>query len=263
MKDILHRNNVTVKGKGEKVILFAHGFGCSQEAWKRITHAFEENYKLILFDYVGAGKSDISAYNKARYSSLEGYAEDILEICAELNIKDATFVGHSVSSMIGALASIKDPSVFKKLIFIAPSACYLNSGGYVGGFEQEDIEALFEIMDEDFIRWAKLISPQIVANPERPELSAEMENNFCKTDQEIIKDFARVTFLSDNRKDLPNIPVKSLTLQCSEDIIAPLQAGQYINDHTPNNTMVILKATGHCPHMSAPEETIEAIQAFL
>ena len=263
MKDILHRNNVTIKGKGEKIMLFAHGFGCSQQAWKRITPAFEDDYKLVLFDYVGAGKSDISAYNKARYSTLEGYAEDILEICNELKIKDAVFVGHSVSSMIGALASIKDPSVFKKLIFIAPSPCYLNAEGYTGGFEQEDIDALFEIMDDDFIGWAKLMSPQIIGNAEKPELIEEMESNFCTTDREIVKDFARVTFLSDNRVDLPGIRVESLTLQCNEDILAPLQVGKYINDHTPNNTMVILEATGHCPHMSAPEETIATIKKFL
>lgn len=244
-------------------MLFAHGFGCSQNAWKRITSAFTDNYKLVLFDYVGAGKSDISAYNKVRYSTLDGYAQDILEICHELNIKDAIFVGHSVSSIIGALASIKEPSVFKKLIFIGPSACYLNSDGYTGGFEQEDIDALFEIMDDDFIRWAKLMSPQIIGNSERLELAEEMENNFCSTDHEIVKDFARVTFLSDNRKDLPNIPVESLTLQCSEDILAPLEVGKYIHENTPNNTMVILKATGHCPHMSEPEETIAVIKAFL
>ena len=240
-------------------MLFAHGFGCSQNAWKRITYAFKDDYKLVLFDYVGAGKSDISAYDKTKYSTLDGYAQDILDICNELNIKDAIFVGHSVSSIIGALASIKEPSVFKKLIFIGPSACYLNSDGYTGGFEQEDIDALFEIMDDDFIRWTKLMSPQIIGNSEKPELTEEMENNFCSTDREIVKDFARVTFLSDNRKDLPNIPVESLTLQCSEDILAPLEAGKYIHENTPNNTMVILKATGHCPHMSEPEETIAAI----
>ena len=196
MKNILHRNNVTIKGKGENVMLFAHGFGCSQEAWKRITHAIEDDYTLILFDYVGAGKSDISAYDKAKYSKLDGYAQDILEICHELNIKDAIFVGHSVSTIIGALASIKDPSIFKKLIFIGPSACYINSDGYMGGFEQEDIDALFEIMDDDFIKWAKLMSPQIMATPDMPELALDMETNFCSTDREIVKDFARVKVLT-------------------------------------------------------------------
>ncbi len=261
--NILQRNNVNIKGRGEKVMLFAHGFGCSQEAWKRITHAFADEYKLILFDYVGAGKSDISAYDKTRYSTLDGYAQDILEICHELNIKDAIFVGHSVSTMIGALASIKEPSLFKKLIFIGPSPCYLNAEGYTGGFEQEDIDALLEIMDDDFIGWAKLMSPQIMGNPKKPELTEEMENNFCSADHEIVKDFARVTFLSDNRKYLPDIPVESLTLQCTEDILAPLEVGKYIQEVTPGNKLVILKATGHCPHISAPEETIEAIKDFL
>lgn len=263
LKNILKRNNVNVTGKGDKVIVFAHGFGCSQNAWRRITSAFTDDYKLVLFDYVGAGKSDISAYDKVRYDKLEGYAEDILEICNELNIKDAVFVGHSVSAMIGALASIKDHSVFKKLIFIAPSPSYLNEPDYVGGYEKEDIESLLELMEEDYTGWAKLLSPKIIGNADRPDLEEEMEDNFCTTDHEIVKQFARITFLSDNRKDLPNIPVESLTLQCSEDIIAPLEVGEYIKKHTPNNTMIVLKATGHCPHMSAPDETIAAIRSFL
>lgn len=244
-------------------MLFAHGFGCSQQVWKRITHAFEEDHQIILFDYVGAGKSDISAYDKTKYSSLEGYAQDILDICDELKVKDVVFVGHSVSCMVGILASIKKPYLFSKLIFIAPSPCYLNDDGYVGGFEKEDIDSILEIMDDDFISWTKLMSPQIIGNADKPELTKEMESNFCSTDHEIIKDFARVTFLSDNRKDLLNTPVKSLTLQCTEDIIAPLEVGNYINEHTPGNILTILKATGHCPHMSAPEETIAAIKDFL
>ena len=263
MKNILQRNNVNVIGKGEETIVFGHGFGCSQNAFKRIAPALADKYKLVLLDYVGAGKSDIAAYDKEKYSRLEGYAQDVSEVCHELNIKDAIFIGHSVSAMIGALASIKEPSLFKKLIFIAPSPCYINDKDYIGGFEKEDIESLFEIMDDDYIGWAKLLSPQIMANPERPELSEEMENNFCSTDHEIVKQFARVTFLSDNRKDLPLIPVPSLTLQCSDDIVGPIAVGQYIKENTPNNTLVILKATGHCPHMSAPEETIEAIKAYL
>jgi sigma-B regulation protein RsbQ len=261
--DILKRNNVNVLGSGDKIIVFAHGFGCSQQAWRLITSAFVDEYKLILFDYVGAGKSDISAYDKVKYNNLEGYAEDIIEICNELKVKDAVFVGHSVSAMIGALASIKEPTIFKKLIFIAPSPSYLNEPGYVGGFEKEDIDSLFEIMDDDYVKWAKLISPQIMGTPEKPELADEMAENFCTTDHEIVKQFAKVTFLSDNRKDLPNIPVESVTLQCSDDIIAPLEVGQYIHANAPNNIMVILNATGHCPHTSAPEETIEAIKASL
>ena len=263
MKNILQRNNVTVTGNGDTAMLFAHGFGCSQEAWRRITSAFADDYKLILFDYIGAGKSDLTAYDKKRYSTLDGYADDILEICYELKVNAAIFIGHSVSSIIGALAAIKQPSLFKKLIFIGPSPCYINSAGYVGGFEQDDIESLLEIMDDDFAGWIKLMAPKVMGNPGRPELTDEIEQFFCSADQEILKDFARVTFLSDNRKDLGKIPVESLTLQCSEDIIAPLTVGEYVKENTPGNKMIILKATGHCPHMSEPEETIMAIKSFL
>lgn len=263
MKNILQQNNVIITGKGDGVMLFAHGFGCDQNAWRKITNAFAADYKLILFDFVGAGKSDITAYDKIKYNTLDGYVEDILKICNKLNVKDAVFVGHSVSCMIGALASIKQPSVFKKLIFIGPSPCYINSDGYTGGFEQEDIDNLLEVMDDDYIKWSTTMAPKIMGDKQEPELKEELTDFFCSIDPEIAKEFARVTFLSDNRKDLASIPVESLTLQCSEDIIAPLAVGQYVYENTPNNKMVILNATGHCPHMSAPEETIAAIKEFL
>ena len=242
--------------------MFAHGFGCSQNAWRRITHAFPD-HRLVLFDYVGAGKSDATAYDKIKYGKLEGYAQDIIEICQELSIKNAVFVGHSVSAVIGALVSIKEPQLFKKLIFVAPSPCYINEPGYVGGFEKEDIESLLELMDEDYNKWAKMLSPKLIGDEERTDLADEMENNFCTTDNEIAKQFARITFWSDNRQDLPKIPVESLTLQCTDDILAPLQVGEYIKANTPGNTLLVMKATGHCPHMSAPEETIQAIKSFL
>lgn len=263
MSNILQRNNVTVTGNGEEIMLFAHGFGCDQNAWRKITGAFANDYKLVLFDFIGAGKSDIAAYNKVKYSNLDGYVEDILDICHELKIKDAIFVGHSVSCMIGALASIKEPDLFKKLIFIGPSPCYLNCEDYNGGFDAEDFDNIFEVMEEDYIKWSNNMAPKIMGDKQKPELKEELTGLFCSYDPQIAKDFARVTFLSDNRKDLPNISVESLTLQCSDDIIAPLEVGQYIHDHTPKNIMVKLNATGHCPHMSAPEETIEAIQTFL
>lgn len=218
---------------------------------------------MVLIDYVGSGNSDISAYDKERYDKLEGYAEDIIDVCDELIIKDAVFIGHSVSAMIGTLVSIKRPDIFNKLIFVAPSASYINEPGYNGGFDKEDIDSLLELMEEDYLGWAKLLAPQIISNTDRPELASEMEENFCKTDHEVVKQFARVTFLSDNRKDLPNIPIKSFTLQCTDDMIAPIEVGRYINEHAPDNKLIILKATGHCPHMSAPKETIEVIKSFL
>ena len=263
MTDILKRFNVQVKGSGNTAMLFAHGFGCDQNAWRRITDAFAADHTIVLFDYVGAGRSDLSAYDEKKYSTLEGYASDILDICNELKIKDAIFVGHSVSCMIGILASLQAPSLFKKMIFIGPSPCYINSEGYTGGFEREEIDTLFEIMEDDYILWSSSLAPKIMGEKQGNELKEELTESFCATDPEIAKAFARVTFLSDNRKDLERVPVESLTLQCSEDIIAPLEVGTYFNAHTPRNTMVVLKATGHCPHMSAPEETIEAIKAFV
>ncbi|MDB5012867.1 MAG: alpha/beta hydrolase [Daejeonella sp.] len=263
MSNVFKRNNVTVTGSGEKVMLFAHGYGCDQNVWRSLTRAFENDYKIVLFDYVGAGKSDLSAYDPVRYSTLDGYATDILEICAELNISQAIFIGHSVSSMIGVLAANKEPSIFEKMVFIGPSPRYLNDEGYVGGFNLNDLEDLFNVMDNNYLGWAQALAPAIMGNADRPELGESLTNSFCATDPEIAKQFARVTFLSDNREDLPKLKVKSLTLQCSEDIIAPIEVGRYVQEHTPGNKLQILKATGHCSHLSAPEETINAIKSFV
>lgn len=263
MKDILKRNNVNIIGKGEKVMLFAHGFGCDQHVWTYLVDEFSSDYKLVLFDYVGAGKSEISAYDSKKYSKLEGYAQDILDVCEALDLKDVIFIGHSVSSMIGLLAANKEPSYFEKLIFIGPSPRYVNDEGYVGGFERENLEQLFEMMDSNYLGWSRALAPAIMGNPERPELGEALTNNFCATDPKIASEFARVTFLSDNRLDLSKLQVPSLTLQCSNDIIAPLEVGYYMKQNTPGNSLVIMEATGHCPHMSAPEETIQAIKSFI
>ena len=263
MEDVLKRNNVTITGTGEKVLLFAHGFGCDQNAWKYITAAFVSKYKLVLFDYVGAGKSDLSAYDSNKYNSLDGYVQDLLEICDALNLKEIIFIGHSVSCMIGALASIQRPALFEKLIFIGPSPCYITKEDYQGGFDQETIDTLFEVMEEDYIGWAKSLAPAIMGKEHDKELGKELTDSFCSIDATIAKQFAKVTFLSDNRNDLPLIPIETLTIQCSQDMVAPLSVGQYVNQHAPNNTIMILEAFGHCPHMSYPVETISAIKAFL
>lgn len=261
--DVLKRNNVNIIGSGQQYMLFAHGFGCDQNVWKYIIDAFSDEYKLVLFDYVGAGKSDISAYSSERYGSLAGYAEDVLDICEALHIKDAIFIGHSVSSMIGLLAAKKDPSVFAKLVFLGPSACYINEAGYTGGFERQDLLGLFDMMDNNYLGWSRALAPQIMGNPERPELGEALTDSFCATDPVIAKEFARVTFLSDNRHDLSTLMRPSLTVQCSQDIIAPVEVGEYITANTPNNSFVLIDAVGHCPHMSAPEATIEAICSFI
>ena len=260
---ILRRNNVNVFGQGEQPLIFAHGFGCDQNMWRFVTPAFENNFKIILFDYVGAGKSDRSAYNKERYASLNGYAQDVLEICAALNIRNSIFVGHSVSSMIGLLAALEQPNHFEKLIMVGPSPCYINDDGYFGGFDRKDIEGLLETMDKNYIGWSNFLAPNIMGNKDRPELGAELTESFCSTDPVIARQFAEATFFSDNRQDLMKLRTPSLILQCSDDIIAPLEVGDYLAKNLDNSTLRVMKATGHCPHMSAPAETIDLIEEYL
>ncbi len=262
-KTISARNNVKIFGKGTQPMLFAHGFGCDQNMWRFITPAFENDYKIILFDYVGAGKSDIQAYNPERYASLQGYANDILDICKELQLSNVIFVGHSVSSMTGLLAAAEQPQYFQKLIMIGPSPCYINDENYVGGFEKADIAGLLETMEKNYIGWANFLAPNIMANKDRPELGEELTESFCSTDPLIARQFAEATFFSDNREDLEKIKIPSLILQCSEDIIAPVEVGNYLAQHLKNSTLRIMKATGHCPHMSEPAETISLIKEYL
>jgi sigma-B regulation protein RsbQ len=259
----LKRNNVRILGRGTKPMIFAHGYGCDQNMWRLVTPAFQDEYQLILFDHVGAGQSDLSAYNRARYGTLKGYAEDVLEICRELDLKDAVLVGHSVSSMIGVLAAIAEPARFDRLVLIGPSPCYINDGDYVGGFNREDIDGLLESLESNYLGWSSSMAPVIMGNPERPHLGEELANSFCRTHPEIAKHFARVTFLSDNRADLPKVRTRALLLQCSEDVIAPEAVGEYLHRHMPGSELRVLAATGHCPHLSAPEETIAAMKAFL
>lgn len=244
-------------------MIFAHGFGCDQNMWRFITPAFEEDYRLILFDYVGAGKSDIASYNAERYSSLRGYAQDVLDICEELQLKDVIFVGHSVSSMIGLLAALERPDYFSNMIMVGPSPCYINDDGYIGGFERKDIEELLETMEKNYIGWANFLAPNVMGNKERPQLGEELTESFCSTDPLIAKQFAQATFFSDNRKDLAKLKVPALILQCSDDIIAPGEVGNYVHENMPQSTLKIMNAKGHCPHMSEPEETIKLIKEYL
>ena len=262
-KDILLRNNVKIYGDGEQVMLFAHGFGCDQNMWRLVTPAFKEQYKIVLFDYVGCGKSDNSAYNADRYSSLNGYAQDILDICDELKLQDVIYVGHSVSSMIGLLAAIDQPDIFSSMIFIGPSPRYINDMGYIGGFSKEDLEGLLDVMDNNYIGWANFLAPVIMKNDDRPELAIELEESFCSTDPVITRKFAQVTFFSDNRNDLSKLTMPCLILQCSDDAIAPDAVGEYTHKMIKGSTFEKMEATGHCPHLSHPDETIALIQKFL
>jgi sigma-B regulation protein RsbQ len=254
---------VKVSGNGTQPMLFAHGFGCDQNMWRFVTSAFEDDYRVVLFDYVGAGKSDVSAYQPERYSTLNGYADDVLEICAALDLRDVVFVGHSVSSMIGVLAANREPERFSRLIMVGPSPRYINDQDYVGGFERADIEGLLDLMDKNYIGWASFLAPVIMKNDDRPELTSELQESFCSTDPKIARRFAETTFFSDNRQDLASIAVPSLIMQCSEDAIAPTEVGNYLYRTMPSSTLKLLKATGHCPHISHPEETIAAMKEYL
>lgn len=244
-------------------MLLAHGYGCDQSMWRHITPAFEEDYKLVLFDHVGFGGSDTVEYSKERYATLQAYAADVLEICRELDLQQVVFVGHSVSAMIGILAAVTEPERFSKLVLISPSPCFINEGDYVGGFSREDIKDLLDSLDSDYLGWSNTIAPVIMGNPERPELSQELAGSFCRSNMAIARDFAHVTFLSDNRKDLPLVKTQTLILQCSKDAIAPLSVGEYTHRSIAGSRLVVLKATGHCPNLSAPLETIAAIKDFL
>jgi sigma-B regulation protein RsbQ len=261
--DVIRRNNVNKVGSGTTTIVFAHGFGCDQNMWRHVFPAFEERFRIVLFDHVGAGGSDLRAYDSAKYSTLNGYAEDVVEIGNELGLKNAVFVGHSVSAMIGVLASLKAPGMFGKLVMVGPSPRYLDDDGYVGGFKAQQIDELLEFLADNHMGWSTAMAPVIMGNPDRPELGEELTNSFCRTDPDIAKEFARVTFKSDNRPDLARVTIPTLILQCSEDVIAPVAVGEYVRRHVPNSKLVVLKATGHCPNLSAPEEVISAMRDFV
>jgi sigma-B regulation protein RsbQ len=244
-------------------MIFAHGFGCDQNMWRFVAPAFEPDFRTVLFDHVGAGRSDLSAYDPAKYVSLQGYADDVVEIGRTLDLKNAVFVGHSVSAMIGALASIKAPGLFDSLVMIGPSPRYIDDGDYKGGFTAPQIDELLDSLDDNHMGWSASMAPAIIGNPDRPELGEELTNSFCRTDPAIAKQFARVTFTSDNRNDLAKVTARTLILQCTEDIIASEEVGEYVHRHIPDSELVILNATGHCPNLSAPREVIAAIRAFV
>jgi sigma-B regulation protein RsbQ len=264
MTSVLTRNNVQQHGNPDgRPMVFAHGFGCDQNMWRGVWPQFAEDHHVILFDHVGHGRSDHRAFDPERYATLQGYAADVLDICAELDLHDTIFVGHSVSSMIGALAAAEQPERFGRLVMVGPSPRYVDEGDYVGGFSRADIDGLLDSLESNYLGWSGAMAPVIMGNDDRPELGEELTESFCATDPEIAKHFARVTFLSDNRADLARVPVPTLVLQCSADVIAPEVVGDYVHRHLPESELVLLAATGHCPNLSAPEETAAAIRAYV
>lgn len=262
--DTRRRNNVHVSGNpAGRPIIFAHGFGCSQVVWRDVVPQFETDYRVVVFDCVGAGGSDLDAYDRGKYDSLHGYADDLLDILEAEDLSDVVYVGHSVSSMIGVLAANRDPSRFGALVLVGPSARYINDVDYVGGFERSDIEALLDSLDANYFGWSSTMAPVMMGNADRPELGEDLATSFCLVDPTIASQFARVTFLSDNRRDLAEVTVPTLVLQCTDDVIAPMPVGQYVHAHIPGSEFVLLAATGHCPNISGPVELAAAIRAYL
>lgn len=262
--NIIHRNNVNISGKGTKMILFAAGFGCDQTVWREVSQAFENDYKIILFDYVGAGKSDVTKYDEVRYSSLKGYAQDVIDVCEALEIENAIFIGHSVGSMIGMIASLEKPEYFSDLVMIGPSPCYLNfPPDYFGGFEKEQLLGLLDMMDKNYIGWANYFAGAVTNNSERVDVRQELEDRFCSTDPIFARQFAEATFFSDYREELKLVTVPTLIMQCSDDIIAPLNVGGYMHKNIRESKLVEMEAVGHCPHLCAPEETVAVIRQYI
>lgn len=263
---VVHRNHVTTTGRPDgAVMLFAHGFGCDQGMWSRLVPAFVRDYQVVLFDHVGAGRSDQGAYDPVKYSTLDGYAEDMLQICRELDLHDVVLVAHSVSAMMALTAAAQEPDRFSRLVLVAPSPCYIDDpvSEYVGGFASEDIDDLLASLESNYFAWAASMAPMMMGNPDAPELGEQLTGSFCRTDPNVARDFARVTFLSDSRPVLARVRTPSLVLQCAHDLLAPVEVGRYLHDHLAGSTLVWLQATGHCPHVSAPQETAAAIVNYL
>jgi sigma-B regulation protein RsbQ len=261
--NILARNNVHVLGKGPATMVFAHGFGCDQNMWRFLAPAYAERYRVILFDLVGSGASDVAAYDRAKYATLNGYADDVIEIVKELGEGPVLFVGHSVSAMIGMLANLKEPGHFAAQLMVGPSPCYINDGDYVGGFTRKDIDSLLDALESNYLGWSSNMAPAIMGAPDQPQLANELTNSFCRADPEVAKQFARVTFLSDNRADVPKLKTPTLIIQCNDDMIAPVAVGQYLHRHFPRSTLAVIDNVGHCPHLSTPSSCAAAIDQFL
>ena len=254
---------MTVTGSDGPPMVFAHGFGCDQGMWRYVAPVFEATHQVVLFDHVGAGGSEISAYDPARHSRLEGYAQDVVEIIEALDLQQVIFVGHSVSTMIGLLAAAARPELFDRLVLVGPSPRYIDDDGYRGGFSRAEIDERLDTLDGNYLGWSEYIAPVIMGVPDRPELGQELVNSFCRSDPEIARRFARTTFLSDNRADLARVHTPSLIVQCQRDAIAPIEVGEYVHEHLEGSELVVLDATGHCPNLSAPEQLVAAMQRYL
>jgi sigma-B regulation protein RsbQ len=265
---VLQRHNVTRIGAGPgdgggRTLIFAHGYGCDQNVWQAVAGALAADHEVVLYDCAGCGDADPSAYDPVRHATLQGHADDLIAVCEAAQLDRPVLVAHSVGTMIGVLAARRRPDLFDSMVLIAPSPSYLNDGAYVGGFEREDIDSLLDTLESNHFGWARMMAPVVMGNPDRPELAGALGDSFCRMDSTVARHFARVTFLSDHRADLDDMPVPSLLLQCTDDDLAAPTVGQFLSRRMADSTLLQLTATGHCPHMSAPAEVIEALTVFL
>ncbi len=264
LMDAAARFNVTTTGRPDgQPMVFAHGFGCDQHMWRFVAPAFADEFRIVLFDFVGAGGSDPAAYDPVRHGTLDGYAEDLLQVLRDLDLRDVVLVGHSVSAMIAAIAQVAEPERFDRIVMVGPSPRYVDEGSYVGGFSEADILEMLESLESNYLGWSAAMAPAIMNTPDRPALGAELTESFCRMDPVVARQFARVTFLTDTRTVLSQVSCPTLVLQCSDDLIAPVEVGSYVRDALPQGSMIVLEATGHCPHLSAPAETIAAMTGFV
>lgn len=263
--DVILRNNVKVLGSQGPVLLFAHGFGCSQAMWSRVADAFASTHRLVLFDYVGSGQSDLAAFDPRRYAGLDGYAQDLVEVCDALGLQaDVTLVAHSVSCSIGWLADIARPGLFGRMVLLGPTPCFLNHPpDYHGGFEREDLQGLLDLMDQNYMGWAQTLAPVVADADGDGSVTKELSDSFCSTDPALAKLFARATFFADNRADLARVRCPSLILQHRDDALAPAGVGDYLLAQLPNSRLQTLDVAGHCAHLSHPALVIEALRSYL
>jgi sigma-B regulation protein RsbQ len=262
---ITTRNNTRMLGTQGPVLLYAHGFGCSQKMWRHVTPAFADTHRQVLFDYVGSGQSDLASFDAQRYASLDGYVQDVLDVCDSFDLKSGvTFVGHSVSCSVGLLASITRPELFERLVLVGPSPCFLNDPPhYLGGFEREDLEGLLSLMDQNYIGWANHLAPVVAGADGAGQAAGELSESFCSTEPSVARVFARTTFFADNRADLPQVTRPCLILQHSQDALAPLAVGDYLHTHLRGSSLKVLDVAGHCSHMTHPDQVVEAMRGFM
>ena len=259
----LKKNNVTITGLGTQPLIFAHGFGTDQSAWRFIQNDFEDRFKLILYDNVAAGKSDDTVFSPNKYNNLYTYANDLLDICREIDLSDAYFVGHSVSGMIGMLAAIEEPRYFSKIVMVGASPRYLNDDGYVGGFDQTGIDRLYAAMTANYYAWVNGFAGLAMGNPDRPELSQEFARTLSSIRPDIAISVAKTVFQSDYRSELPKFGIETLILQSTDDIAVPQEVGEYLHAHLKGSKLINVNSTGHLPHISAPREVSKAVSDFI